>query len=197
MPLPRPAHRARADHRPELEPACAGCRQLGLLRALRRAGVPAAGRLSCERGDGLLLAGAARGEARLLVLAGPDEPDLETLPGWPAGPTLVARVDPGALAEVEAAVGRALAEPGTTVLVAVAPCVLGAPEGPPLAIHAARCNRCGGCLGLGCPAISDRGGEAMVIDAATCSGCGRCAPLCRGRAIGPSLQVMGARPATE
>lgn len=185
MTHPRPAPRARADHRPELDLACAGCPQLGLLRGLRRAGVPAAGRLSCEPGDGLLLAGTARGEARLLVLAGPDEPDLDALPGSPAGTAVVARVDPGALAGVEAAVARALAGPGTTLLLAVAPCVLGAPAGPPLEIDAARCNRCGGCLGLGCPAISDPGGEAMVIDAAGCTGCGRCAPLCRGRAIGP------------
>jgi NAD-dependent dihydropyrimidine dehydrogenase PreA subunit len=191
MPLPHPGHRARADHRPELDPACAGCPQLGLLRALRRAGVPAAGRLSCEPGDGLLLAGAARGEARLLVLAGPDEPDLDALPGGPAGGALLARVDPGDLAGVEAAVGRALHQPGTTVLVAVAPCVLGAPAAPPLAIRAARCNRCGACLGLGCPAISDPGREAMVIDGGRCTGCGRCAPLCRGRAIGPALGLVG------
>jgi hypothetical protein len=187
---PRPAPRALADHRPELDPSCAGCPQLGLLRALRRAGVPAAGRLSCEDGEGLLLAGVARGEARLLVLAGPDEPDLDALPGWPDGTAPVVRVDPGALEDVEAAVGRALAGPGTTVLVAAAPCVRGTPAGPPLAIHAARCNRCGGCLSLGCPAISDPGGEALAIHAGRCSGCGRCAPLCRARAIGPPLGVV-------
>lgn len=190
-PRPTPLRRARADHRPELEPACAGCPQLGLLRALRRVGVAAGGRLSCEPGEGLVLAEAVRGEARLLVVAGPDEPSPAALPGWPARSGRLERVAPDALPEVEAALRRALSTPGTSVLVAVAPCVLGGPRAAPLAIHPARCNRCGGCLGLGCPAISDPGGEALVIDGAICSGCGRCAPLCRGRAIGPSLTVVG------
>lgn len=190
-PRPTPQARARADHRPQVDPACAGCPQLGLLRALGRCGVAAEGRLSCEPGEGLHLAEAVRGEARLLVLAGPDEPELGALPGWPAGQARVERVQPGALPEVEAAVRRALEGRGSTVLVAVAPCVLGAARAAPLAIHEARCNRCGGCLGLGCPAISDQGGEALVIDPAVCTGCGRCAPLCRGRAIGPDLGLVG------
>ncbi|HET9554606.1 MAG TPA: hypothetical protein VFP50_16695, partial [Anaeromyxobacteraceae bacterium] len=75
----RPLRRLRADHRAEADPACAGCPQLLLLRARRRARVEAAGRLSCEPGEGAALAEAARGEARLVVLAGPDEPSLPTL----------------------------------------------------------------------------------------------------------------------
>lgn len=62
-----------------------------------------------------------------------------------------------------------------------------APSGePPLAIEERRCNRCGSCLKLGCPAIADGGGEALVIDEAVCTGCGLCVPLCRARAIGPA-----------
>lgn len=53
----------------------------------------------------------------------------------------------------------------------------------PLAIAPSRCNRCGACLNLGCPAISDVGAEALSIDPAACIGCGACAPLCRARAI--------------
>lgn len=53
----------------------------------------------------------------------------------------------------------------------------------PFAIVPSRCNRCGSCLDLGCPAISDAGAEALLIEAAACVGCGVCAPLCRGRAI--------------
>jgi TPP-dependent indolepyruvate ferredoxin oxidoreductase alpha subunit len=56
----------------------------------------------------------------------------------------------------------------------------------PLLIAARRCNRCGHCLALGCPAISDLGGEALEVDPAACTGCGLCAPLCRSRAITPS-----------
>ena len=161
-----------------------------LLRALRRAGVATDGRLSCEAPAGPearpgppALAEAWRGEARLVVLAGPGEPDLAALPGRPGDRDQVVRVAPDAQAEVEAAVQRALARPGTTVLVAVAACQLEAPRAPPFAIEPARCNRCGACLSLGCPAIEDVGGDAMVIDPAVCVGCGRCAPLCRGRAI--------------
>jgi len=133
-----------------------------------------------------VLAEASRGAARLLVLAGPHEPALATLPGWPfaeAQVVRVVRVAPDALAEAEAAVERGLARPGTTVLVAMATCQLEVPRAAPFAIDPARCNRCGACLSLGCPAIEDVGGDAMVIDPAVCVGCGRCAPMCRGKAI--------------
>lgn len=59
------------------------------------------------------------------------------------------------------------------------------PGAGPLAIASSRCNRCGACLRLGCAAISDAGGEALVIDAALCAGGGACAAACRGKAIGP------------
>jgi indolepyruvate ferredoxin oxidoreductase alpha subunit len=58
-------------------------------------------------------------------------------------------------------------------------------------VAAARCNRCGACLALACPAISDPGGEAMAVDPAVCTGCGLCAPLCRSRAIGPPPATPG------
>ncbi|HEY6098771.1 MAG TPA: hypothetical protein VIW03_05040 [Anaeromyxobacter sp.] len=54
---------------------------------------------------------------------------------------------------------------------------------PSLAIASERCNRCGACLRLGCGAISDAGGEALVIDPSLCAGGAACAPLCRARAI--------------
>lgn len=63
-------------------------------------------------------------------------------------------------------------------------CAAGANAARPLAIAASRCNRCGACLRLGCGAISDAGGEALVIDPEACAGGGLCAPLCRARAIG-------------
>jgi indolepyruvate ferredoxin oxidoreductase alpha subunit len=66
-----------------------------------------------------------------------------------------------------------------------APWLAVVPPGPAVAIAASRCNRCGACLRLGCPAISDVGGEALVVDGDECTGCGACAPVCRARAIGP------------
>jgi indolepyruvate ferredoxin oxidoreductase alpha subunit len=100
------------------------------------------------------------------------------------------RLDPGDLPAVERALWRALSHPGDTLLVATTRCVRSAPRRPPLAVAEARCNRCGSCLTLGCPAIADLGGEAMAIDPAACTGCGICAPLCRARAIGPALRVL-------
>jgi TPP-dependent indolepyruvate ferredoxin oxidoreductase alpha subunit len=76
----------------------------------------------------------------------------------------------------------------------ITPCLASGPRLAPLAVAEARCNRCGACLTLGCPAIEDAGGEAMAIDPAACTGCGTCAPLCRGHAIGPALRVVA--PAT-
>jgi hypothetical protein len=184
--LPLPRSRPITPHRPERDPACAGCPQLGLLRGLRRCGVDAAGRLGCEPGEGLLLAEVTRGEARVRVLAGPIEPAPGLLP--PGLPPV--RLDPGDLAAVEQALWRALTRPGDTLFLAITPCVLEAARQAPLAIAEARCNRCGGCLTLGCPSISDPGGEAMVIDVATCTGCGICQPICRARAIGPPLRVL-------
>jgi TPP-dependent indolepyruvate ferredoxin oxidoreductase alpha subunit len=90
-------------------------------------------------------------------------------------------------AAAEALVREVLDEPGR-VLVALARCVRGAPLAAPLAVEASLCNRCGSCLTLACPALSD-GGEATVVDPDACTGCGRCAPLCRSRALGPPRAV--------
>jgi len=175
---PRPQPRPAGDHRPQVDPACAGCPQLLLLRALKRAGVAASGRLSCEPGRAPWLADAERGAARVVISAGPGEPGVA-----PEGPHRLERLGLLDAAQVEAGVTAALSRPGTTWLVAVAPCPLGLRRAVPLRVVEARCNRCGACLALGCPAIEDPGGEAMSIDRATCAGCSLCAPLCRGRAL--------------
>ncbi|HUL57903.1 MAG TPA: 4Fe-4S binding protein [Anaeromyxobacteraceae bacterium] len=196
--------RATGGHRPEVDPACAGCPQLGLLRALRRAGLDAAGALGCEPPTGgaiasgaVLLAGArevlagapallarARTSGAALVVADRTAAPrsaarLEAL--LASAGALVHRVDPADLAAVEGAVERAV-DP-RTVLLALAPCHLRARRAAAFAIAPSRCNRCGACLSLGCPAIADPGGEALAIDPGSCSGCGLCAPLCRSRAI--------------
>jgi len=49
-------------------------------------------------------------------------------------------------------------------------------------VEPSRCNRCGACLRLGCPAIAE-GDGTMVIDAHHCAGCGVCGQVCRPRAI--------------
>jgi len=93
-------------------------------------------------------------------------------------------VDPLDLAATAAALREELARRAPSVLVARSPCVqLHGPRAPHR-VSPARCNRCGACLRLGCPAASD-GPEAVVIDPAVCAGCGLCAQVCRARAIEP------------
>jgi Pyruvate/2-oxoacid:ferredoxin oxidoreductase delta subunit len=202
--------RAVAAGRPATDAACAGCAQLGTLRALRRAGVEIQGGLGCDldagrafvaapgrwaavtgvarllrEGAPALLDAAARAGARILVIADRVGPVRSTsLEESLAGTgNAIVRLDLDDLALAETRVRQALDVPGT-VLLALSPCVRGASRGAPLVVEARLCNRCGACLSLACPAISDDGEEAMGVDAAICTGCGRCAPLCRSRALG-------------
>jgi TPP-dependent indolepyruvate ferredoxin oxidoreductase alpha subunit len=191
--------------RPAADPTCAGCAQLGIFRALRRAGLDVQGGSGCDDpvdrpfaaspgrwaavtgarrllGGGALQQAAAAG-ARLLVLADRDGAEARAAAALLAatGAAVVA-LDAGDLGRAEAAAREASLAPGAA-LVALTPCARGARRSAPFSVAPARCNRCGACLSLGCPAISDPGGEAMVVDAAVCTGCGRCAPLCRARAL--------------
>jgi len=206
-----PLARIVARGRPAADPSCAGCAQLGLFRALRRAGLDvqggsgcapdvaglpfasAPGRWAAVTGARRVLAGAARAVgdagsagARLLVIADRDGAQGRSAAAALAatGARLVA-LDGADLSATEAA-ARAAAARGGAALVMLSPCPRDVRAGPPLAIASARCNRCGACLSLACPAIADAGGEAMVVDAGVCTGCGRCAPLCRAGAIAPA-----------
>jgi len=212
---PRPAIRPRAvaTGRPASDPGCAGCGQLGTFRALRRAGFEVQGGLGCDprvgrrwtpasgrwaavaggqhfarAGASQLLDAVARSGASLLIVG-----DIET-PGraariaaqLEAAGATVAMVSPSDLGAMEAAVARAAEARGRAAVVALAPCVRGATGRPAVVVTGSRCNRCGACLGLACPALRDRGGEAMVVDPRVCAGCDLCTALCRSRAIGPA-----------
>jgi len=204
---PIPISRILARGRPAADPECAGCAQLGLFRALRRAGLGVQGGPGCDPAAARafetqpgrwaavagaahalsdpagMLSGAAAAGARVLVVA---DRELDAAPGVEAAlaraGARVVRLEPGDLGAAEAA-ARHAAEAGGTAIVALSSCPRGAPTAAPFAIAASRCNRCGACLALGCPAISDAGGEVLEIDATTCTGCGLCAPLCRARAL--------------
>lgn len=200
---PRPTVAGRG--RPLVDPGCAGCGQLLLLRALRRAGLEVTGGLGCEpaapadpalpparlarlggAAEALLRPAAllAEGRASALLVVGDRGPHrlgaVEAALALAGAQTI--RFAPQDAADAERLVAAARAE--DAVLLSLVACVRAAPRASPLAIAPARCNRCGACVGLGCAAISDPGGEAMVIDPDACSGCGLCAPLCRSRAIG-------------
>jgi Pyruvate/2-oxoacid:ferredoxin oxidoreductase delta subunit len=214
MALPRPAARAAAQGRPATDPGCAGCAHLVTLRALRRAGVEVQGGIGCEEGEArafvpshgrwgavtgvarllregapALLAEASRAGAGLLVIADRVAPvrSLRIEEELARAGARHAWMDLEDAARAEALVREVLDEPGR-VIVALARCVRGVPRVPPLAVEASLCNRCGSCLTLACPALSD-GQEATVVDPAVCTGCGRCAPLCRSRALGAPRPV--------
>jgi indolepyruvate ferredoxin oxidoreductase alpha subunit len=87
-------------------------------------------------------------------------------------------VDPYNLAETEAAILEELAAHEASVIIARRPCALlkYVKHKPALVIN--DCKGCKMCLKLGCPAISNKGGKA-VIDAVQCVGCGICAEVCR------------------
>ena len=211
-----PGHilRAVAGCRPATDPGCAGCAHLVTLRALRRAGIETQGGLGCEDGRGGRFTpshgrwAAVTGVARLLREGAASLLDEAGRAGaaWVVVADRVAPVrslrieeelqragvrsgwlDLDDAAAAEARVRQALDEPGT-VLVALARCVRGAGHETPLAVDASLCNRCGSCLTLACPALSD-GGDATVVDPAVCTGCGRCAPLCRSRALATPARV--------
>ncbi|RJQ56021.1 MAG: indolepyruvate ferredoxin oxidoreductase subunit alpha [Actinobacteria bacterium] len=105
----------------------------------------------------------------------------------------VAVVDPYDMSAFEAAVRRALANRGPSVVIARHPCMLIPQEpGAKLCVDSTACNACGLCLKLGCPAMSkvevERGGKPRVmprIDPLQCTGCGVCAALCKREALVP------------
>ena len=57
-----------------------------------------------------------------------------------------------------------------------------AESGAPLAVDTDKCIGCKACMAIGCPAISQRDGKA-VIDRTQCVGCGVCEGLCPKQAI--------------
>lgn len=93
-------------------------------------------------------------------------------------------VDPGNLAETEAALREELAVPETSVIIARRPCALlrSVKPAPPFQVDAGRCIGCKLCMGIGCPAISMAEGKAQV-DPTLCVGCGLCQGLCAKGAI--------------
>ncbi|HSD18633.1 MAG TPA: 4Fe-4S binding protein [Anaeromyxobacter sp.] len=201
-----PRSRIAAAGRPFEDAGCAGCRQLGLLRALRRAGLTVQGGLGCAPpvaadpgaapGRVARLAGAvealvdpgslvAQGRAvALLAVAdrGPHRAVAVSDALAAAGASVVALPVDASATDAERVVSEALAR-GPVALVALAECARHEAPRPPFLVESARCNRCGRCLDLGCVALSDPGGDSMSIDPEGCVGCGQCAPLCRSGAI--------------
>jgi indolepyruvate ferredoxin oxidoreductase alpha subunit len=94
-------------------------------------------------------------------------------------------VDPYDLKACDTAVKEELAAKEPSVIISRRPCVLlkSVKTKPALTVNEDKCKSCKRCMGLGCPAISMKGGKAK-IDATLCVGCDVCSQLCAFDAIG-------------
>jgi indolepyruvate ferredoxin oxidoreductase alpha subunit len=91
-------------------------------------------------------------------------------------------VDANDHAAVDAAVRREAEATGLGVIVALAPCVLmERGRTGTIAVDEERCNLCGLCLDVGCPALAP--GELAVSIQESCTGCGLCVEVCRRGAL--------------
>jgi indolepyruvate ferredoxin oxidoreductase alpha subunit len=91
-------------------------------------------------------------------------------------------VDAGDHPALDAAIRDEAARPGLGVIVALAPCVLMVREkAGEIVVDDERCNLCGVCLDLGCPALAPADDTITVTD--VCTGCGLCIDVCRRGAL--------------
>lgn len=88
-------------------------------------------------------------------------------------------VDPYDLKETQRVLREELEAEEPSVIISRRPCALlkSVKHEKPLAVDPEKCVGCQACMGIGCPAISMRGGKAQV-DPTQCVGCGVCAALC-------------------
>ena len=87
-------------------------------------------------------------------------------------------VDANDYTALERAIRDEIDAPGLGVIVALAPCVLAVREKRgAILVDEDRCNLCGVCLKLGCPALVP--GETSISISAACTGCALCVEVCR------------------
>lgn len=94
----------------------------------------------------------------------------------------VCTVDPGNLAETEAAIKAALESNEVSVVIAKKPCVLLTKKLYNGFKVNEKCKKCKACLKLGCPAIVN-GKDGITIDVSLCTECGLCKSVCKFGAI--------------
>ena len=86
---------------------------------------------------------------------------------------------------LDAAIKAEAGAPGLGVVVAVAPCVLMVREkAGTVVVDDERCNLCGVCVDIGCPALAP-GDETMTVTD-VCTGCGLCVEVCKRGALSAS-----------
>ena len=105
-------------------------------------------------------------------------------------------VDAFNMKELRASVRSSLDSPELSVIIVQGACSVHVPKrSAPRAIDVEKCNLCGVCLRLGCPAIQ-KGDKQLYIDEALCVGnaCTVCQQLCPRQAIGPPSETTAGEP---
>ncbi len=93
-------------------------------------------------------------------------------------------VDPNQLKEVDKVLKEELAAEEPSVIISRRPCVMlkSVEKAPPLKVDLDKCNGCGLCMKIGCPALSLRVGK-VEIDKTQCVGCQVCMQMCHRDAL--------------
>ncbi len=95
--------------------------------------------------------------------------------------------------ELRTAVKESLEAPELSVIIVRGDCVTKVKKrGVPNIVDSEKCNGCGTCLSLGCPAIQTENGKT-IIDSTLCAGeqCSLCAQICPRHAISPHTGSNG------
>ena len=99
-------------------------------------------------------------------------------------------VDSFNIKEIRTAVKDSLDRQELSVVIVRGACAVRVPKhGEARAIDIAKCNQCGICLLVGCPAIQTSG-KQPIIDITSCTGCTVCQQICPKQAIGPVSRIQ-------
>ncbi len=95
-------------------------------------------------------------------------------------------VDPNDLKAMDQVLKEELAAEEPSIIISRRPCVMlkSVKKAPPLTVDLDKCNGCGLCMKIGCPALSLRG-EKVEIDRTQCVGCQVCMQMCHRDALLP------------
>ena len=95
-------------------------------------------------------------------------------------------VNPNQLKEMDRVLKEELAAEEPSVIITRSPCVMlkSVKKAPPLTVDEDKCNGCGLCMKIGCPALFLRENKGVVeIDRTQCVGCQQCMQMCHRDAL--------------